>query len=146
MYASLADINTHLPADKAQISVGEDDNLQIDAQRLIRSRLAGTFTNAIIALWVDPENTPEMLRQIAGKLIAAKFYANLVAEDDAAGSVFAQNLYNEAIASLNDIRSGVVIVVDDDGLPIDTSSLSQTSFWPNATTQEPSFTVAETWS
>ena len=87
-----------------------------------------------------------MIREIAGKIIAAKWYALLVAEDEADGSVFAQNLYNEAIAMLNDIRNGLITVLGVDGEELESSELTQTSFWPNDTSPGPSFTVEETWS
>lgn len=145
LYATLDDINVHLPADKAFMQDGQDDLLQVDAYRLIRARLSGTFSAAAIATWVSPTTTPELIREIAGKLIAAKFYAELVAEDEADGSLFAQSLYNEAIAMLNDIRNGTLTILGVDGLELDNGNLVQTSFWPNSTTDDPSFSVGETW-
>lgn len=144
--ASITDINVHLPVDKVQILDGEDSDLQIDAYRLIRSRLTGTYTSNTIATWVSYATTPEQIRRIAGMLIAAKFFANLTAEDDADGSRFAQDLYNMAIGELNFIRDGVVTIIGIDGNPIESSGLSATSFWPNATTDGPSFAVADVWS
>lgn len=143
--AALSDVNVHLPYDKLKMEDGYLPEYNIDAQRLIVSRLSGTFTTAVIDLWVDPANTPDAIRRIAGMLIAAKFYAKLVAEDDVDGSKFAQDLYDQAIAELNAIREGTVTVVGVDGEPLDSSSLSSVSFWPNNTT-EPSFAVADNWS
>lgn len=145
-YASLSDVNVHLPADKAQAQDAEIVDLNIDALRLIRARLASTFNLTIINAWLTPATTPELIREIAGKLIAAKFYANLVAEDEEDGSKFAQGLYNEAITMLDDIRAGVITLVDVSGLELDNNALSETSFWPNNTTQAPSFSVADQWS
>ena len=147
LYATLDDINAHLPVEqgKAQISDSEDDLLQIDAYRLIRGRLSGTFDLTIINAWVSPATTPEQIRQIAGKLIAAKWYALLVAEDEPDGSLFAQNLYNEAIAELNDIRNGTLTVIGVSGEELENSALIESSFWPNDTSPDPSFTIEETW-
>jgi hypothetical protein len=145
LYATLEDINVHLPVDKAQISDADDDLLQIDAYRLIRARLSGTFTPAIIATWTNPSSTPELIREIAGKIIAAKYYATLVAEDEADGSKFAQDLYNEAIAMLNDIRNGTITVIDINGEEIENSAISESSFYPDNTAPDPSFAVGETW-
>lgn len=147
LFATVDDINAHLPVEqgKAQISDSEDGLLQIDAYRLIRARLSGTFDTTVIAAWTNPASTPEIIREIAGKIIAAKWYALLVAEDEADGSIFAQNLYNEAIAMLNDIRNGVLTVIGVDGEEMANSSLAESSFWPNDTSPEPSFTVEETW-
>jgi hypothetical protein len=147
LYATLDDINAHLPVEqgKAQIRDSEDDLLQIDAYRLIRGRLSGTFDLTIINAWVNPATTPEQIRQIAGKIIAAKWYALLVAEDEPDGSTFAQNLYNEAIAALNDIRNGTLTVIGVDGNELENSALIESSFWPNDTSPDPSFTIEETW-
>ena len=147
LYATLDDINAHLPVEqgKAQISDGEDDLLQIDAYRLIRGRLSGTFDLTVINAWVNPATTPEQIRSIAGKIIAAKWYALLVAEDEADGSLFAQTLYNEAIAELNDIRNGTLTVIGVDGAELENSALIESSFWPNDTSPPPSFSVEETW-
>lgn len=144
LFADLDDINAHLAYDKIKMQDGQDDLLQIDAYRLIRSRLSATFTLALVDLWVDPDTTPEMIREIAGKLIAAKWYAQLVSEDEPDGSAYAQGLYNEAIASLEDIRSGNITIIDADGLELTTDTISTTSFWPNDTIA-PSFTVGDTW-
>lgn len=143
-FASLTDANTHLPADKAQILDAELPNLGIDADRLIRARLAGIVDTATIALWVSPATTPEIVRKVSGLLIAAKFYSTLVAEDEADGSAFAQDLYNQAIAILDGIRDGSIAVIGVDSVEIDTNTI-EGSFWPNNTTQEPFFTVADQW-
>lgn len=145
LYASLDDINAHLPLDKLQITDVQDDLLQIDAYRLIRSRLAGTFSIDVINTWTNPSTTPEKIRAIAGKLIAAKFYATLVSEDEPDGSLFAQNLYNEAVAEINDIRTGTLTIIGVDGLELENSSLSETSFYPNNSAPDPSFSVEDTW-
>jgi len=145
LFATLEDINVHLPADKMQITDAGDDLLQIDAYRLIRSRLAGTFSPEVIATWASPVTTPEMIREIAGKIIAAKFYATLVSEDEPDGSLFAQNLYNEAIMALNDIRNGTLTVLDVDGNELDNGALVETSFYPNDTAPDPSFGIEQTW-
>lgn len=142
--AALSDVNVHLPYDKLKMEDGYLPEYNIDAARLISSRLLGTFTSTVIDLWVDPADTPGQIRRIAGLLIAAKFYAKLVAEDDVDGSAFAQSLYDQAIMELNAIREGTVTVVDIDGTALDTSALSSLSFYPNNDT-EPSFAVADVW-
>lgn len=144
-FASLNDVNTHLPADKAQANDTDIVDLGIDADRLIRARLAGIVEVDTILLWVDHNSTPEIIRTISGLLIAATFYANLVAEDEADGSAFAQGLYDRAIAMLNEIREGLLTIIGIDDVEIETSTIDA-SFWPNDTTQEPFFTVADQWS
>lgn len=145
MFATISDINVHLPADKAQISDGQDGDLQIEAYRMIRSRLSSAFPIETIALWIDPTETPEVIRGIAGKIIAAKFYSNLVAEDEADGSEFAQNLFNEAMADLQGIRDGMIDVIGIDGVVIENSDIMETSFYPNNAAGDPFFAVADEW-
>jgi hypothetical protein len=144
-YASLTDVNVHLPIDKAHAQDAQIVDLNLDAQRLIRARLVNNYDQIVLDLWTSPTATPELIREIAGKLIAAKFYAKLIAEDDPTGSAFAQELYNEAIASLNDLRDGNITLLDTSGNIIANSDFSPTSFWPNNSTQAPSFAVAEVW-
>jgi len=113
--ASLSDINAHLPPN-VQISNDVDDSLQVDALRLIRGQLVTIFTADVMNTWISPDATPEMIRSIAGRLIASKYYANLVSgnvPDEMAA--FAVSLYNEAIALLTGIRSGQIQVVGADG-------------------------------
>jgi hypothetical protein len=131
LYASLGDINAHLPIGKAQIEDADDDLLQVEAFRFIRARLGGSFAPATMALWTEPDDTPEIIRTIAGLIIAAKWYANLYAEDSLDDSQFAQDLYNQALALIQSIIDGTVTVIGPDGEPIDGSSFGATSFWPN---------------
>lgn len=144
-FASLTDVNTHLPADKAQALDGDIPNLGIDADRLIRARLAGIIDIDTILLWTTPSNTPEIIRKVSGLLIAAKFYAELVAEDEADGSAYAQGLYNDAIAILDGIRDGSITILGIDNIEIDTNTIDG-SFWPNDTTVGPFFAMADQWS
>lgn len=144
-FASLSDVNVHLPDDKAQVQDGEIENLGIDADRLIRARLAGIVDTDLIALWVDSDSTPEIIRKVSGLLIAAKFYSTLVAEDEADGSAFAQGLYDEAIQILDGIREGNIVIIGVDDVEIDTNTIGP-SFWPNDTTDGPYFAMADQWS
>jgi hypothetical protein len=145
-YAALSDVNKHLPDDKAQASDIDITDLSIEADRLIRTRIASVVELSTVALWLSPDETPEIISTIAGLLIAAMFYAKLVAEDEADGSAFAQGLYDQAMQLLMDIRNGDAIIIGVDGTEIETETISGTSFWPNSTTQEPFFKVADAWS
>lgn len=133
LLASLDDINTHLPGDKAKMEDADDDLLQIDVNRYVKSLLSGTFTPVVMSGWSSPGNTPELIRSIAGRLIAAKWYATLYAEDTDAVSALAMRLYNEAVAMINDIRSGRQTVLDATLIPIATTSvgLEDGDFFPN---------------
>jgi hypothetical protein len=143
--ASLDDINTHLPDDKAKMDDSEDDSLQIDAARYVRSLLAGYFSPTILSSWNTPANTPDAIRGIAGRIIAAKYYARLYSEDVDTVSAYAQWLYDQANNSIDGIRSGTLVVLDSNDNPIaleSDPSLESSDFWPNETTVEgPFFTM-----
>jgi len=144
--ANLDDINTHLPEDKIQADDDNTNKLQIDAARFIRAMLAGFVPTATLASWTTPDDTPEMIRGIAGRLIGAKYYAIRYAED-ADVSLYAQNLYNEAVAMLNQIRTGELTLLDEDGVEItvEGANLQDDDFWPNNTTDPPKFTMDQTF-
>ncbi len=143
LYASLEDINAHLPPGKAEIEDAEDDLLQVDAFRFIRSKLIGTFATTTLALWIDPSSTPEVIRAIAGRLIAAKWYMEIYAEDSDEDARYAQRLYDEAMAMIQEILDGTLIVIDPiTGEPypeVSTGMLTENSFWPND--DNPKFTM-----
>lgn len=141
LLASLEDINTHLPANvKATDSLTE---IQIDALRLIRGQLTAIFTPAILSSWDVPANTPELIRGIAGRLIASKYYSVLVSQqyaDELPG--YSVTLYSQAISMLSDIKSGALVVVDEDGNVVsgtDIGSDPQGDVFPNDSTAGPYF-------
>lgn len=144
LYATVDDINAHLPENKAAISDADDDLLQVEAWRLIRAKLSTTFATTTLNTWDSPPNTPGIIRSIAGMVIAAKWYAELYAEDSDADATFANNLYLQAIDLLNQIAAGLIVITDDTtGEPLsDTSSLSSDDYYPNDTVP-PVFTMGK---
>jgi len=142
--ASIDDINTHLPDDKAKMEDSEDDLLQIDTARYVRSLLAGLFSPATLLSWDTPSHTPDLIRGVAGRIIAAKYYATLYSEDVDGLSAYAQSLYNDANMIIDGIRTGSMIVLDtnDNPIPLENSvSLESIDFWPNDTTVGPMFSI-----
>jgi hypothetical protein len=141
--ASLVDINTFLPDDKALMGDADDDAFQIDTARIIKGNLAGVFQPTTLAAWSNPANTPDLIRGIAGRMIAARWYAKLYSEDDTTLSEYAQSLYVEAVGMLNDIRGGSLVVLGPDDNPVETNLLvlSDAVFWPNDSTPGPYFTM-----
>lgn len=142
LYASLDDINAHLPPGKAEIEDADDDLLQVSAFRFIRSKLRGTFATTVLATWLDPATTPIIIREIAGMIIAAKWYAELYAEDSDEEAEYATNLWNQAMAMLLEIIAGSLVVtnpITDEPYPGETGDLTEASFWPND--DAPKFTM-----
>lgn len=147
--ASIEDINGQLPVDnKAVIQDGDDGQLQIDARAVIKGQLSSVFTPSILIGWDSPANTPTLIRSIAGRLIASKWYAELYAGDSDDANEYAANLYQEALGMLAQIRDNTLIVLDDNDEPISTNLLavSTADFYPNDdTTDGPYFTMAGKW-
>lgn len=141
--ATLEDVNGFLP-DLVEITDGDDKQFQVDAQRVIKSQLAGVFTPLVLTGWDTPANTPQLIRGIAGRLIAAKWYSIEFSQETTEIPRYAQGLYNEAIAMLADIKRGALIVVDDSNNPIGTGSeldLTSADINPNNSSPEPVFTM-----
>lgn len=104
--ASLEEINHQLPDDKAQVAEANYAPFQLDAERIVRGTLAGVVPRATLALWVDPASTPELIRAIVARLVAAFAYRRLYSEDSLEDPTFAQNKYNEAMSFLQQIVDG----------------------------------------
>lgn len=135
--ASSDDINANLPSDdNSPVVVADDDNtglIQISVSRVIRGYLSRVISNSILLSWASPESTPEIIREIAGKLIAAQLYFNEIAKSntDVDDKHFSQRKYNEAITLLQQIIAGDIVM---DGVTTNSTELSVDDFWPNSST------------
>lgn len=141
MLASLDDINTHLPTDKLEADDSSVALFQTDVERIVKGYLAGIFSPSTLAAWGDPSTTPGIVRAIAGRLIAAGFYANRYAEDDPDAPVYAQNKYNEAMGMLMQVQSGALVLADVVEVPAE--AFSNLDFWPNDSAPGPLFTIED---
>lgn len=142
MLATLDDINTHLPDDRLKATEGNEEvnRFQIDVDRTIKGYLSTVYSTTIIAVWDEPVNTPEFIRGIAGRLIAAYWYAAKVSESlpDWDGT-YPKRLYDEAMKMLTDLRLGNV----DLGLEEEAGTqFSNAWFSPNSDSREPSFRMS----
>lgn len=141
--AGIEDINAFLP-DLIEISDGKDRQLQIDTNRVVKSQLAGVFTPLVLTGWDVPANTPQLIRGIAGRLIAAKYYAKEFSQETTNIPQYSQSLYNEAISMLSMIKSGALVVVGDDDVPIPTgdgADLTSADVFPNNSSAPPIFSM-----
>lgn len=141
MFAADSDIQTFLGEDKIRVTDANSRKVKVEADRLIRGQLAGVFTLVTLASWSSPETTPELIRGISGRLCAAFLYREIYSEEQTEIPQYAQELYNEAIQMLLDIKTGnlTVIGVDDGEVP---SSAGILSFWSTV----PVFTMDQTFS
>ena len=141
MLATLDDVNTHLPQDRLNATDGNEEimRFQIDVERTIKGYLSTIYTPLIIAGWDEPDNTPDFIRGIAGRLIAAYWYASKTSESSPDwDGTYAQRLYNEAMKMLNDLVTGIVDLglVEEAG-----TQFSDAWFLPNSSSRRPSFTM-----
>lgn len=145
--ASLADINKWLTDHKVEATDTNTSEFQITATRMIKSALSGVFQATTIHAWQTPDTTPGQIREIAGEFVAAFLYRKLYAEDEPGVPEYAQVLYNEATGLLNQIRTGSLIVLNDNDEPIEENQLgtSQQDFWPNDTTEGPYFKMTDSF-
>lgn len=140
--ASLDDINAHLPQDKLQATTPKVELLQLDAVRIVKGALASVFSATTLAGWDVPEDTPERIRAIAGRLIAAKLYAKAYSEDVVELPEYAQWLYDQAMADLNGVASGAIVLIEVTETVNTGSRLTDDFFFPNGDgTAEPKFTM-----
>jgi len=144
--ASLDDVKTHLPNDKFAATDGNPEIafFQIDVERLIKGFLSNVFSATTLSAWVSPATTPGYIRAVAGRLVASFYYAKKVSEDlPDWDRTYPQRLYNEAIAMLEAIRDGDVILEDvDEGAG---TAFSTDYFFPRASDGEPKFTMGMRW-
>jgi hypothetical protein len=146
--AELQDIEKYTPDHKIDANDANTASWQIEATRIIKSWLSGTFTAVELHSWQDPDSTPPIIRSIAGELIAAYFYRALYSEDETTIPLYAQTLYNEAIAMLQQIKDGTLQVLDEDDNPIGdvtTTNMGTGDFYPDSTAPGPYFKMNDSW-
>jgi hypothetical protein len=139
--ASLDDVRKWLPNDKLPVDDVNTTGFEIEATRIIKSSLSGVFSANTLHGWDEPENTPSIIRSIAGELIAAYMYRDAYSEDDTTVPEYAQTLYNEAISLMKEVRDGTLTVLDPNDQPIEANVLAATvdDFYPNDSTPGPYF-------
>jgi hypothetical protein len=143
--ATLDDINKWLDRNKIELLEADVDEaeFQLTAERIIKGFLSGTFTSATLATWVSAASTPDLIQEIAGKLIAALYYRKRYAEDVPELDNYAQGLYNEALGMLSQVKTGEVTLIDlTEGTVVTPASrLNADDFFPNDAAGEPIFSM-----
>lgn len=106
------DIQVHLPVEKFNIDDMPDSlNIAIlDVERIVKGRLSGVFAPATLADWSTPDDTPEYIRAIGGRLAAALLYRLRLAEDYPEDTEYAQTKYQEGMLMLEMVASGSVVL------------------------------------
>lgn len=134
---SIDDINSYLPTGQTtpQVVVEADDVnvqlIQISVARIVRGYLSRILSNATMAVWTDPEHTPEIIREVAAMLVAAQLFVNQVSATslDVEERHWAQILYDRAVLLLEGIVGGSISIGDE--TPIDTpETMTTEDFFP----------------
>jgi hypothetical protein len=144
--ATLDDINAVLPTVDAQGPVIEADDenidlIQVSVARVVRGYLSGVIDNATLMGWDSPENTPDIIKEIASMLIAAQLYFNYAArtslsiEDDN----FYQRLYDKAIGLLQRIIDGLILL--EEAPVVSSEAMDPSDFHPSDDTDR-AFTLS----
>src|SRR4051794_33232194 len=112
--ASLDDIKANLDENVADATDENTELLQISISRIVRGYLSGIVDNVTLQGWRTPEITPEIIREAAAKLIAAQHYFNEISKTSPIidADSYAQKLYDEAMAILQKIVDGVIVIPD----------------------------------
>lgn len=138
-FASLDDINIHLPDDKLEVDDAKYAPLQLDAERIIRGYLAGYVPPLTLSGWSSPDATPGLIRAVAGRLVAAFYYRQRYSEDSLDDPTFAQIKYEEAILWLTNIINGSMTLEDVD--LTQQLGIGALDFYPNEAAFGPVFTM-----
>lgn len=110
--ASLNDVQTHLEEARIRVDDTDIELLQLEVSRTIKGMLSNTFSATTLAAWDEPANTPEMIRSIAGRLIAARHYIKKLSEEQVDVPEYGQWLYDNAMLDLNGVINGSLILVE----------------------------------
>ena len=138
------DINKFLPQDKlsAESALLLEEVME-DAERIVRGNLAGYVDAAELATWTTPDDTPDIIRAIGGRLCAAAIYRRAYSEDSLDDPQYAQFLYNEAMGLIKGIQEGTIII--DPGV-VPGIELTTDMFYPNdPNTDPPKFRMSDVY-
>jgi hypothetical protein len=129
--ASLDDVNANLDGD---VIVATDENtelIQVSVARVVRAYLSLAVDNLTLYSWKTPETTPEVIREIAAKLIASQVYFVYAARSSLDIDIrsFAQLKYDEAVRMLEAIVAGTIVIPGTGEIATGTG-MSELDFFP----------------
>jgi hypothetical protein len=142
MFADKTDIQAWIRNDVILVDDANSQKPNVEARRTIIGQLSGFISSIVLQSWADPDTTPEIIRSIAGRLAAAFLYRALRDSEQDTDSAYAQWLYNNAIADLAAIKTGEIVIVDDNDDPIDVEGTDILG-WLSS---DPQFTIDQTFS
>jgi hypothetical protein len=130
LLASLDDINAQLDGDIIQATPNNTRLIQVSVARVVRAYLSRVIDAPTLASWTSPDSTPETIREVAGKMIAAQLYSNETARSSTLmpPTHAAQIMYNQAMEILNQIIEGDIDIPNVVLTPIE--GLSDLDYFP----------------
>ena len=126
----------------AATAAGYDDS-DIDdrigrARTIMRAYLQATHSPDVIDAWTTKKNTPPMVQEMCADLTAAyvlqDFFGQSIADKDS----LAYGLCAGVMQKLEHIRTGKIIIVEDDG---DAVEQAEETMWSNTQDHTPHFSV-----
>jgi len=139
--ASTEDINAELPSRETggttsgypvvvEATAENTGMLQVSVARVVRGYLSRVLDGATLMSWDEPTDTPEVIRVIAAKMIAAQLYFNSASRTSLTidERSFSQIRYDEAMAMLNAIIAGEIILVE--APPVATAAMDAEDHFP----------------
>jgi len=136
MLATFNDANRHLDGDKLKFPTAHDAEPEATSVgNEIRGALYGVYGEQV-ELW-DAEPTgslvaaPQLVREIAGMLMAANRYEKMYALEDDVTSTHGSRLRRRAEAMILQLRVGDLVLVEAD--IVSGVAWSESDFWPNST-------------
>lgn len=123
--ATVEDINAELPSRETggttsgypvvvEATAENTAMLQLSVARVVRAYLSTVVDATTLMSWDEPANTPQTIQVIAAKLVAAQLYFNSASRTNITIDErnFAQIRYDEAMAMLQGIIDGTIILAE----------------------------------
>jgi hypothetical protein len=128
--ATVNDINANLDGTIVNANAQNTSLIQVSVNRVVKGYLSRVVDNATMASWTSPDVTPDIVREAAAKLIASQLYYNSTSRSSTTTgpNTFAQKLYDDGMALLNQIIEGEIIIPDVPVTPIE--GLTELDYFP----------------
>lgn len=122
------DVQPWLEETKLRLTTDDDLPEEPFQSEMVKSRLASCSLD--VSTWVDPANTPKLVRGIIGMLVAAQRYNTAYSEtDEEAGNPYANKLEGMAGKLLDGICAGSIDLLDVTDDPA-SSGFGSVDFYP----------------
>ncbi len=105
-----ADVQVWLEPTKLRIDSGDSLAEEVPASEIVLSKLAVRFDTSG---WTDESDTPDLVRNILGMLVASYRYNSIYSETEDAGNPYADKLADMADNLIMGIIDGTIDLIDE---------------------------------